>query len=1267
MKVKFPFSTESLVFPKTSPHHLLFLLAVFMLSGCADFKLHYDRQVRDWARQEPSPQARITHSMYLIGDAGGAYPDSVPPAIELLGRKLKLADENSSVVFLGDNIYQDGLAPKSAKAERALDEHKLRVQLEILDDFQGKPFFIPGNHDWYTYGIKGLERQEDFIHDYLDRKDVYLPEPGCSGPEEIELGENLTLILFDSHWWLTDWEGHTEINDGCDAKSREVFMVKLEEALKGNRGKNVVVAMHHPLYTNGPHGGQYTVKDHIFPLTQISDNLYIPLPGLGTFFAFLRSTIGDPQDKPHPLQRALKTRLINAARLNGNFIFAAGHEHSLQYFENDEQAYIVSGSGSKTTGVKLGDGALFAYGEYGFARLDFYDDGSAWVQYWVPDEHLPEGRMVFRHMVKGPLEKKTDISPLEFPLYESEAKNIRVPLSRVDFKRTPTGEFLWGEHYRDTYAAEIEVPLLDLNKFKGGVVPVKKGGGYQTNSLRLEASNGQQYTMRSVDKDPSRTVPYPFNESFIREVVRDNFSAAHPLGALPIPALANAVGVYHTNPKLFYVPKQPGLESYNDDFGNALYLVEERPDDDVWEDQASFGKPEDILSTEDMLDEITDEHDHVVDFPMVARSRLFDILIGDWDRHDDQWRWAQQEKDDVKYYQPIPRDRDQAFSKYDGLIIGLARNAAAMAKQWRVYGPEVPKIQWTGYNARQFDPTFLSSLSWEDFRTEALHIKENLTDEIIESAFKEAWPEEVYQLDGPEIVASLKSRRDNMIEIARRFYEFYSREVDVIGTEERDLFLVERQENGDTRVRVYDTNKEGDREFLFYERTFNGEDTREIRMYGLDDEDIFLIRGRAKKGPLLRLIGGWEEDIFIDSSRVSGLRHKTLIYDSPNEDNEFYLEGEARKKLSADPRYNLYNRRSSDYEFDYGLFLPSLGFNPDDGFLLGGFGQITTYGFKKEPYATRHNFLLNYAFATSGVEFGYEGEFVGVLGNWDLLLGGLLRTPLYSINFYGFGNDTQNPEEEKGMNFNRVRQRLYEFRPSLRYPLGKVASVSFGFEFESYRIERTEDRFIDEIGPSLNPQVFEGIQYGGGQFRFQYRNMDAPAFPTHGIELDLSLGWRFNFNDSDRNFGYVKSRFTTFLSLTRDRKLVLGNRFGVHHNINRDFEFFQAATLGFGGPESNFRGFRRDRFSGKTAFFHNIDLRWRLLSSQNEAVPFSMGIYAGLDHGRVWLQPQASDTWHYSYGGGLFLSPFDIMSLHLSAFHGDGAMTRFMFGGSLFF
>jgi hypothetical protein len=44
------------------------------------------------------------------------------------------------------------------------------------------------------------------------------------------------------------------------------------------------------------------------------------------------------------------------------------------------------------------------------------------------------------------------------------------------------------------------------------------------------------------------------------------------------------------------------------------------------------------------------------------------MLIGDWDRHEDQWRWGEYRKM-ISYLQTYSRDRDQAFSKYDGALV----------------------------------------------------------------------------------------------------------------------------------------------------------------------------------------------------------------------------------------------------------------------------------------------------------------------------------------------------------------------------------------------------------------------------------------------------------------------------------------------------------------------------------------------------------------------------------------------------------------------
>ncbi|RMG78683.1 MAG: hypothetical protein D6714_17585, partial [Bacteroidetes bacterium] len=345
------------------------------------------------------------------------------------------------------------------------------------------------------------------------------------------------------------------------------------------------------------------------------------------------------------------------------------------------------------------------------------------------------------------------------------------------------------------------------------MTPIKRGGGYQTNSLRLLDADGHQWVMRDLLKDATRIVPYPFNQTIAKDVFADQFTSAHPYAAFVIAPMAESVHIYHTNPKLFYVPKQPRLGLYNEHFGGGFYLVEERAGGN-WEDLASFGYAKKTESTLDLAKKLQKNHNHRVDQTQTLRTRLFDQVIGDWDRHDDQFRWmVYKEVDDVKYYRPIPRDRDQPFSTYDGAVPAILRNTVPFLKQLRVYTPEIKKIQWVNYHSRFFDPAFLNAMTRADFEREAAFIQEHLTDDVIEKAF-DLWPKNIYELDGEKITSVLKSRRDGLQKIAGDLYEHIARKAVIVGTDKSELFEVERQTNGDTRVRMFDSNKEGARQEL---------------------------------------------------------------------------------------------------------------------------------------------------------------------------------------------------------------------------------------------------------------------------------------------------------------------------------------------------------------------------------------------------------------------------------------------------------------------
>ncbi len=108
-------------------------------------------------------------------------------------------------------------------------------------------------------------------------------------------------------------------------------------------------------------------------------------------------------------------------------------------------------------------------------------------------------------------------------------------------------------------------------------------------------------------------------------------------------------------------------------------------------------------------------------------------------------------------------------------------------------------INWPSglsYNARYFDRSFLTEPSEEDWINAAKDLQMRLTDDVIERSIQE-WPEEIYKLDGAEIIRKLKARRDKLVEDAVEHYKFLAREVTVLGSNKGEYFEVIRLPTGD--------------------------------------------------------------------------------------------------------------------------------------------------------------------------------------------------------------------------------------------------------------------------------------------------------------------------------------------------------------------------------------------------------------------------------------------------------------------------------------
>ena len=386
------------------------------------------------------------------------------------------------------------------------------------------------------------------------------------------------------------------------------------------------------------------------------------------------------------------------------------------------------------------------------------------------------------------------------------------------YRRSKWHQFLWGKNYRKEWTTPVKLPVLLLPDVKGGLTPEKEGGGHQTTSLHLKDSAGHNYSIRSVDKRLGKVLPKIFLGTFLETTVNDEVSMSNPFGAVTVGSMAQSAGIYHTDPQLVYVPRQPALDTFNNKYGNKMYLFEERVKGD-WSSEDNLGNFKKYYSTEDVLEKLQEKSKNRVDEKTYIKARLFDMLLGDWDRHEEQWNWGVRDSGDEKIYVPIPVDRDQVYFKHNGLILDAAIYASGI-RYFQSFKDHITNVNDMAYEERGIDRVFTTELTKEDWLNAASQLQHALTDDVIESAVKK-FPPEVYNISGALIIKDLKSRRDLLQKYALQYYTFLSKEVEITGTEESDYFSIKRLSNSALQINIYKINKEGIKDSdAYYSRIF---------------------------------------------------------------------------------------------------------------------------------------------------------------------------------------------------------------------------------------------------------------------------------------------------------------------------------------------------------------------------------------------------------------------------------------------------------------
>src|SRR6185295_14225660 len=224
-----------------------------------------------------------------------------------------------------------------------------------------------------------------------------------------------------------------------------------------------------------------------------------------------------------------------------------------------------------------------------------------------------------------------------------------------------------------------------------------------------------------------------------------------------------------------------------------------------------------------------------------------------------QWRWAKFEDGDRNIYRPIPRDRDQAYTRFDGFYPWVATNLFG-GVQLESFDEHLHNEKRFNMPGRPLDRQFTNELTKDEWVAIAQELQKELTDAVIEKGMHQL-PPELFAIRGESIISKLKSRRDDLVKYAKNYYDFLSHHVDLAGSQKKELFEINRIDKEETQVSIYEITKEGKiKNKPYYSRVFRDNETKEIRIYGLEGTDVFKQTGNSDGGVKVRIVDPERQD-----------------------------------------------------------------------------------------------------------------------------------------------------------------------------------------------------------------------------------------------------------------------------------------------------------------------------------------------------------------------------------------------------------------------
>jgi len=317
------------------------------------------------------------------------------PEINALKKLIEKDMSPTAILFSGDITQVNLLNEK----ERLRDSVRITSIIQKLQsEWVKQMIFLPGDRDWLASGNNGLENANiaEKILERLPYKNItWKPGHGYPGPKEVEIGNNLLLLIVNTQYWNHPHyvPGPTEAE--CKISSLGEFMEELEDIISEVRDKNVLIAGHFPIVSTGEYGGAMGFKKHLFPLTDVLPNLWIPLPVIGSLYPAYRQNIGSDMDIINERYQEFNEGLKHILQDHPGLIYVSGHEYIQQLLYLNESYFINSGAMVKTSHIGKSADMVYSNKRQSIFRLEYNNNGNVGVtSFLFNDAELQKDRSI---------------------------------------------------------------------------------------------------------------------------------------------------------------------------------------------------------------------------------------------------------------------------------------------------------------------------------------------------------------------------------------------------------------------------------------------------------------------------------------------------------------------------------------------------------------------------------------------------------------------------------------------------------------------------------------------------------------------------------------------------------------------------------------------------------------------------------------------------------------------------------------------------------